>query len=77
MTHFDIFTIRQWREGYTLSVKIARPNNAPRYKHTTADSKRAVAYSKKNMELADKTFATLDDVFAEVNRLQFPAEVAP
>lgn len=71
---FDIFTIRQWREGYTLHVDIARPRNAPRHKHTDADFKRRTTASKKNLELATQMFPTLDEVFEEIKRLQFPVK---
>ncbi len=70
--NFDIFTIRQWREGYTLEVKIARPRNAPRHKHTEADMKRIIAASRKDQELASRMFGSLEEVFEEIKRLQFP-----
>ena len=70
--HFDIFTIRQWSDCYTLEVKIARPHNAPRYKHTKADFKRAHAANVKNMELVGREFTTLEDVVEEIKCLQFP-----
>ncbi len=70
--HFDIFTIRQWRECYTLEVGIARPHNAPGHKFTKADFKRARAASAKNLELAEKEFATLEEVVEEIKHLQLP-----
>ena len=69
---FDIFTIRQWKDCYTLEVKIARPQNAPRYKHTKADFKRLLDANAKNRELLERTFTTLEDVLAEIQHLQFP-----
>ena len=75
--HFDIFTIRQWRECYTLEVKIARPRNAPRYKHTKADFARMRAANKKNRELLEREFATLDEVVEEIKLLQFPLAEPP
>ncbi len=74
MAAFDIFTIRQWRECYTLQIDIARPKNAPRYKFTDADFKRMQAASAKNLELLKKQFATLDEVMEEIKRLQFLAD---
>lgn len=70
--HFDIFTIRQWKDCYTLEVNIARPANAPQHKYTKADFTRFRAANAKNRELIERTFATLDDVLAEIQRLQFP-----
>jgi hypothetical protein len=70
--NFDIFTIRQWHECYTLQVKCSRPANAPRYKFTKADFKRERRASAKNLELLEKQFATLDEVIEEIKRLQFP-----
>lgn len=72
--HFDIFHIRQWQQGYTLTVDIARPNNAPKCKHTEADRRRRTASSKKNYEYAieKRMFKSLDEVFAEINKLRFP-----
>lgn len=72
--HFDIFTVRQWRECYTLEVGIARPRNAPRYKFTNADYDRIHAVSTKNMELVKREFATLEDVIEEIRHLQFPVK---
>ncbi len=72
--HFDIFTIRQWRECYTLEVHIARPGNAPGYKYTKADFKRMNAANAKNRELLEREFATLEDVVEEIKHLQFPQE---
>lgn len=74
MTHFDIFTIHQWREGYTLEVKITRPRNAPRYKFTDADRKRQLTAVRKNQEYIGYMFTTLDEVFEEIKRLQFPMQ---
>jgi len=74
MSGFDLFTIRQWREGYTLQVKTARPTNAPRYKHTEADRRRDVRSAKKNMELAGKLFPTIEDVMVEIKKLEIPNE---
>ena len=74
-THFDIFTIRQWQSGYTVQVGIARPNNAPRFKRTAADSKRTVMASEKNIELAEKVF-TLEEVLALIKDLSYPIEKA-
>lgn len=74
MTAFDIFTIRQWRECYTLEVKCSRPANAPRYKFTEADFKRMQAANAKNLELLKKQFATLDEVMEEIKHLQFSQE---
>lgn len=71
---FDIFTIRQWREGYTLEVKIGRPQSEPHNKHTKADTERARAANEKNMELIGRMFATLEEVFEEMKALQFPTE---
>jgi len=70
--HFDIFTIRQWHDRYTLEVKCARPANAPRYKFTKADRKRALAANAMNRELLEREFPTLEDVAEEIKRLQFP-----
>lgn len=72
IVHFDIFTIRQYRECYMLQVGIARPANAPRYKHTKADFERLQATNAKNRELLEKQFATLEEVFEEIKQLQFP-----
>jgi len=69
--YFDIFTIRQWKECYTLEVKIARPRNAPRYKHTKADLARMRAANAKNRELLEREFATLNDIVEEIKQLQF------
>jgi hypothetical protein len=71
--NFDIFTIRQWREGYTLHVGASRPHNAPRYRHTKADMKRNRAVNKKNQELNEHVFATLEEVFEEIKRLEIPS----
>jgi hypothetical protein len=68
---FDIFHIRQWREGYALSVDSARPNNAPRYRHTKADFARRVAANKKNIELAERMF-TFEELIEELKRLKIP-----
>ena len=70
--HFDIFTIRQWSDCYTLEVKSARPRNAPGYKYTKADFKRMKAANGKNMELVGREFTTLEDVVEEIKYLQFP-----
>jgi hypothetical protein len=70
--HFDIFTIRQWRECYTLEVRTARPRNAPGYKFTKADFKRMSDANTKNLELIGREFATLEDVVEEIQHLQFP-----
>lgn len=70
--HFDIFTIQQWQECYTLRVGISRPSNAPRNKHTKADRKRLLAANAKNLELIDREFTTLEDVVQEIQHLQFP-----
>lgn len=70
-TSFDIFTVRQWREGYTLEVNISRPRNAPSFKHTEADRKRRAASAKMNYEhLANKIFPTLEDVMKEIKKLE-------
>jgi hypothetical protein len=69
--HFDIFHIRQWHEGYTLSVDIARPNNAPRNRHTKADFARRVAASRKNIKLSKQMF-TWEELVKEIKRLQYP-----
>ncbi len=74
MIAFDIFTIRQWRECYTLEVKISRPSNAPRYKFTKADQKRALAANAKNRELIGKEFATLEEVIEAIKQLEIPQE---
>lgn len=71
---FDIFTICQWREGYTLEVRIARPHNAPRGKFTEADRKRELASIRKNMELRKCMFDTLEEACNEIKRLQFPTK---
>jgi hypothetical protein len=68
--HFDIFTIRQWRDCYTLEVRIARPRNAPGYKYTKADFARLRAANAKNRELLEREFATLDDIVEEIRHLQ-------
>lgn len=70
---FDIFTIRLWRQGYTLEVKISRPANAPRYKRTKADGKRQLAAIRQNQKLNERLFPTLSEVFEEIGRLQIPA----
>jgi len=72
--HFDIFEIRQWREGYTLRVDISRPRNAPRGKFTKADRKRALTANRKNQELNERLFASLDEVHEEIKRLQIPED---
>ena len=69
--HFDIFHIRQWREGYTLTVDSARPNNAPRNRHTKADFARSVAANKKNIELATQMFSW-EELIEELKRLKIP-----
>ena len=69
---FDIFTIRQYRECYILQVGIARPPNAPRYRHTKADRNRMLTANATNRELLERQFATLDEVVEEIKRLQFP-----
>jgi hypothetical protein len=69
---FDIFTIRQWREGYTLEVEKGRPRNAPRGKFTKADRKRKLASLRKTMELRERLFPTLEDVFEEIKLLEMP-----
>lgn len=71
-TRFDIFTIRQWRQGYTLEVGISRPSNAPRGKFTKADRARAHAANKKNLELHMREPVTLEEIFEEIKRLQIP-----
>jgi hypothetical protein len=71
--HFDLFTIQQWRECYTLQVQIERPRNAPRGKFTKADKQRALAANRKNRELLEREFTTLEEVIEEIQRLQFPA----
>lgn len=71
--YFDTFTIRQWREGYTLKVEIGRPHNAPRYRRTDADVDRSLAADRKNQELR-RIFPTLEEVFEEIKRLQIPVE---
>lgn len=71
---FDIFTVRQWRDCYTLEVKVARPRNAPRYKYTKTDKERLLSASKKNLELIGKEFSTLEAVMEEIKHLQFPTE---
>jgi hypothetical protein len=38
--HFDIVNIRGWKNGYTVTVGISRPTNAPHFKRTRADRKR-------------------------------------
>lgn len=76
MSHFDIFIIRQWADCYTLEVKIARPRNAPRRKFTQADQKRMQAANKKNLELLEREFTTLEEVVTEIQQLQWP-EGAP
>jgi hypothetical protein len=69
---FDIFHVQLYQQGYTLRVDIARPNNAPRYKHTKADFARRNAANKKNMELTGQIFPTLEELVEEIKRLQFP-----
>jgi hypothetical protein len=71
--HFDIFTIRQWQQGYTLRVGIARPRNAPRGKFTKADQRRVLAANKKNQDLIGRMF-TLQEVMEVIKRLQIPEE---
>ena len=75
IVHFDIFTIRQYRDCYTLRVAIARPPNAPHCKYTKADFKRMDAANAKNGELLEKQFATLEEVLEEIKRLQFPQSI--
>jgi len=71
MVAFDIFTIQQWRECYTLQVNCSRPANAPHYKFTKVDFKRMEVANAKNLELLKKQFATLDEVMEEIKRLQY------
>lgn len=75
--NFDIFTIRQWRKGYTLEVGRARPNNAPRGRFTEADRKRKLAANRKNREYIGRMFASLEEVLEEIKLLQLPAEEKP
>lgn len=72
--YFDIFKLRQYREGWIIEVDIARPGNAPRYRHTSADSKRAVIAAEKNMQLAkDKViYPTLDKAVEAIKDLCCP-----
>jgi len=37
---FDIVDIRGWGNGYTVTVGISRPTNAPHFKNTKADFRR-------------------------------------
>jgi hypothetical protein len=69
---FDIFTIYQWSEGYTLEVEKGRPRNAPRGKFTKADRKRRLASLRKTMELRERIFPTLEEVCEEIKRLEIP-----
>lgn len=69
--YFDIFKLRQYREGWVIEVDISRPSNAPRYRHTSADSKRTVIAAEKNMQLAkDKViYPTLDEAVKAIKDL--------
>ncbi len=69
---FDIFHIQLYQQGYTLRVDIARPHNAPKYRHTKADFARRVAVNKKNMELTGQIFPTPEELTEEIKRLQYP-----
>jgi len=74
MNYFDKFIIRQYQGGYTLTVDISRPNNAPSDHYTKADYERSVKASTENVRLAPILFRTLDEVVAEIKRLRYPEE---
>ena len=67
---FDVFTIRQYREGWKIiGAKISRPQNAPSFKHTKADRKRRTLSSIKTGELLQQDCAELETVMDKIKEL--------
>lgn len=67
---FDHFTIEAWEDGYTLKAKIMRPPGSSPLRRTETDRVRERTASQKNVELADKIFATLEELMAEIKILE-------
>jgi len=69
---FDVFTIRQYREGWKIiDAKISRPRNSPAFRHTKADRNRLRLSTIKTGELLQQDCMDLETVMNKIKELSY------